>query len=61
MENLEWLKKLQRDDDSYSDIETNEYGFRMAKATEIIAKELIGIKEELNLIASYVMAIKNLQ
>ena len=41
MTNLEWLNKLKRDDDGYSDIETSKYEFRTAKALEIIAEELI--------------------
>ena len=41
MTNLEWLNKLKRDDDGYSEIETSKYEFRQAKALEIIAEELI--------------------
>ena len=43
MTNLEWLKKLQKDDDGLSDIETSKYEFRQAKALEIIAEELIDL------------------
>lgn len=52
MTNLEWLNKLKRDDDGYSDIETSKYEFRTVKVLEIIAETLIGIKEELNIIAN---------
>ena len=41
MTNLEWLSKLKRDDDGYSDIETSKLEFRTAKALEIIAEGLI--------------------
>jgi len=47
MTNLEWLNKLKRDDDGYSDIETSKLEFRTAKALEIIAEEIINLDSTL--------------
>jgi len=47
MTNLEWLSKLKRDDDGYSDIETSKLEFRTAKALEIIAEQLIHLDNTL--------------
>ena len=57
MTNLEWLNKLKRDDDGYSDIETSKYEFKQVKVLEIIAEELIKSND---ISGSIVTALENI-
>ena len=58
MTNLEYLKKVKKDDDGLSEIETSKYEFRKTKALEIIAEQIIHLDDTLAYVLS---ALENIE